>query len=990
MIKQLQQQLNNLNFRSTAPSAAQRGRSADEALHRRPDHAAGRDHPRGRCSWSWPRPSTCRSSRASAARPTPRSSPTRAASTRATWSRSAASGSAGSRTSRSTDSTVIVKFEVDHGVEFGKESEASIEVLNLLGEKYLELTPAGDGQLDRGRRRSRSSAPSRRTTSSASSATSPPPPRRSTRDQLVQALDVVVDDDEPGRARDRGRASTASPGSRETVASRDAEIQALLASSKDVTPAARDRSEDLVALMESGDLVFQEVTQAQGGGPPAAGQRPDPGRRAARASPQDNQAQIGPALRGGRRAARPAASARRRSSRPRSTRSAPTSPSSATSSAPARGSTPTPSTWPRSRPASSCRGSGTRSDERARARAIPSPGAWSLVAVAVLLLVGTFVFVMRDDAETKTVTAHFPRAVSVYEGTDVRILGVNVGKVTAVIPEGNSVRVEMEYDAKYDVPADAKAAIVTPTLVADRFVQLTPAYDEGDKVMADGADIPLPDTGVPVELDRIYASLRGPHRRARAQRRQQGRHPRPRCCAAGARRVRGQRRAGQPRCCRNLSEAAVTFGEGSGDLFDTVSSAGRVHRDAGRRTTRSSGPSCRTWPAVSAAAGRRARASSGGARRRSPTRSARSRRFVRDNRKALVTDVEKLTRVMQDDQLRAGQHRHRADGRAGRDRQPGPRLRHAVRHRSAPGSASAATSGTSTASCARSCSSPGLPAVEQGPRLHALRADRRVRSTPSRGRRPRRPCAQAKAAGSEPGAGRDPRRAAVQTPTRATTPRSSRPARGCVVTGARLAGRGGRRRAAALLLSGCEFDGAYDLPLPGSPVDEDNSLRGHRGVRRHPQRRAPLAGDGRRRHRRRGHRRRAGRLARRGHAADPRRRRAPRQRDRRHPPGQPARREVRRARGARAGRVGRGRLGDGDNIPLADTGRNPEVEEVLGALSFLLSGGGVAQLGTIIEELNHVMSGREERLRRAARLAGGASSARSTSRRPTSSARWSR
>jgi phospholipid/cholesterol/gamma-HCH transport system substrate-binding protein len=57
------------------------------------------------------------------------------------------------------------------------------------------------------------------------------------------------------------------------------------------------------------------------------------------------------------------------------------------------------------------------------------------------------------------------------------------------------------------------------------------------------------------------------------------------------------------------------------------------------------------------------------------------------------------------------------------------------------------------------------------------------------------------------------------------------------------------------------------------------------------------------------------------------------------------------------------RLGEGDEIPLASTGRNPEVEEVLGALSFLLSGGGVAQLGTIVEELNHVMSGREDRLR---------------------------
>ena len=58
-----------------------------------------------------------------------------------------------------------------------------------------------------------------------------------------------------------------------------------------------------------------------------------------------------------------------------------------------------------------------------------------------------------------------------------------------------------------------------------------------------------------------------------------------------------------------------------------------------------------------------------------------------------------------------------------------------------------------------------------------------------------------------------------------------------------------------------------------------------------------------------------------------------------------------------------GRLGDGDDIPLSSTGRNPEVEEVLGALSFLLSGGGVAQLGTITQELNKVMDGRQANLR---------------------------
>lgn len=58
-----------------------------------------------------------------------------------------------------------------------------------------------------------------------------------------------------------------------------------------------------------------------------------------------------------------------------------------------------------------------------------------------------------------------------------------------------------------------------------------------------------------------------------------------------------------------------------------------------------------------------------------------------------------------------------------------------------------------------------------------------------------------------------------------------------------------------------------------------------------------------------------------------------------------------------------GRLADGAEIPLSATGRNPEVEEVLGALSFLLSGGGVSQLSTISSELNDAMSGRTQDLR---------------------------
>ena len=52
-------------------------------------------------------------------------------------------------------------------------------------------------------------------------------------------------------------------------------------------------------------------------------------------------------------------------------------------------------------------------------------------------------------------------------------------------------------------------------------------------------------------------------------------------------------------------------------------------------------------------------------------------------------------------------------------------------------------------------------------------------------------------------------------------------------------------------------------------------------------------------------------------------------------------------------------LTTGDTIPLSRTGQNPEVEEVLGALSLLLNGGGVGQLETITHELNRTLHGRE-------------------------------
>jgi phospholipid/cholesterol/gamma-HCH transport system substrate-binding protein len=126
-------------------------------------------------------------------------------------------------------------------------------------------------------------------------------------------------------------------------------------------------------------------------------------------------------------------------------------------------------------------------------------------AVIALLLVAA-AFTMFRSEDTKTLTAHFPRTVSVYEGSDVRVLGVPVGHVDKVTPSGTDVVVTMSYDADVKIPDNAKAAIVAPSIVGDRFIQLTPVYT-GGTLLADGAVLPEDRTAVPLELDQIYTSL---------------------------------------------------------------------------------------------------------------------------------------------------------------------------------------------------------------------------------------------------------------------------------------------------------------------------------------------------------------------------------------------------------------------------------------------------------------------------------------------------
>ncbi|HCU49659.1 MAG TPA: mammalian cell entry protein [Micromonosporaceae bacterium] len=132
---------------------------------------------------------------------------------------------------------------------------------------------------------------------------------------------------------------------------------------------------------------------------------------------------------------------------------------------------------------------------------------WQIAAAAGLVVVLAVVAVaLWPQTPQRTLTAHFPSAVGIHEGSDVRVLGVKIGEVVSVKPQGRSVKIELRYDSEVKVPADANALIVPPSVVSDRYVQLAPAYSSGE-TLPDRAQLPLGRTAVPIELDEIYAAL---------------------------------------------------------------------------------------------------------------------------------------------------------------------------------------------------------------------------------------------------------------------------------------------------------------------------------------------------------------------------------------------------------------------------------------------------------------------------------------------------
>lgn len=126
--------------------------------------------------------------------------------------------------------------------------------------------------------------------------------------------------------------------------------------------------------------------------------------------------------------------------------------------------------------------------------------------VLVVCAIAVTGWMMYRETSRTTAVAYFTNADGLYAGDDVLMLGIEIGSIDKIEPFADGMRVEFHYDASVQVPAEAKAVILSPTLVSSRAIQLTPAYTGGPE-LADGGEIPITRTAVPVEWDDFRKQL---------------------------------------------------------------------------------------------------------------------------------------------------------------------------------------------------------------------------------------------------------------------------------------------------------------------------------------------------------------------------------------------------------------------------------------------------------------------------------------------------
>lgn len=188
-------------------------------------------------------------------------------------------------------------------------------------------------------------------------------------------------------------------------------------------------------------------------------------------------------------------------------------------------------------------------------------------ALAVILVGGVIVMQSLPAISRTHVVAYFDNSNGIFVGDDVVILGVRVGRIDKIEPQPQRAKISFSLDRKYQVPAEAKAVILSPKLITSRAIQLTPAYTGGPR-LADGAVIPQDRTAVPVEFDDLRQQLQKLSESLQPTR-PDGVSPLGAFINTTADNLRGQGSRIHDTIVK-LSQAVSAFGDHSNDTFSTV------------------------------------------------------------------------------------------------------------------------------------------------------------------------------------------------------------------------------------------------------------------------------------------------------------------------------------------------------------------------------------------------------------------------------------
>jgi phospholipid/cholesterol/gamma-HCH transport system substrate-binding protein len=119
-------------------------------------------------------------------------------------------------------------------------------------------------------------------------------------------------------------------------------------------------------------------------------------------------------------------------------------------------------------------------------------------------------------AKTYEVKIPFDEATQLAQQSDVRISGVNVGKVQTIelAPNGKQALATAAIDDRYaPLPEDTRAMLRTKTLLGETYIELTPGSRQGPE-LPDGATLPEANVAESVQLDEIFSTFNAKTRAA--------------------------------------------------------------------------------------------------------------------------------------------------------------------------------------------------------------------------------------------------------------------------------------------------------------------------------------------------------------------------------------------------------------------------------------------------------------------------------------------